>query len=693
MSSDLAALFQPRSIAIVGASANPQKWGHVITRNVLEAGFGGVVYPVNPKGVEILGLPTYPRLADVPGEVDLAFIGIGAQNVPGALEDCLAIGCRVAVVVTSGFGEIGPEGRERERDLIEKARAGGLRVVGPNCMGVYTSSADLYASIGLSPLRKGTVALLSQSGNVGVALFRLGVQMGLGFHSFIGVGNQADIGFHEYLNYLADDEGCEVIALYLEGLKDGSAFIEAVGQHSTRKPVVVLKGGRTERGQVATRSHTGSLATDDRIFRGLLRQAGGIQVTTFEELVVTCLVLSSARSSYVDNLAVLTDGGGFGVLAVDRSEALGLPLAELSDATRQALAAHLPPYCSTANPVDIGGDADSDPSLFATCTRICLSAPEVDALLVTGIFGGYRMVFAEELSGSEVEAGRQMGEAIRESGKPVVVQSLWARDEAPALQPLREGSVPVVESLELSLQGLRALRQHGQRLRRDQEIEASSDLHRIQLPTVTEVLDEAGLYEVLMRYDVSVPGFRVAESVQGAVEAAAEIGYPVVVKRLEAKMMHKTEAGGVVLNVRDDQRVIEAFRDVIGDSSRVLITEQIRSGTEVAVGGLRDPEFGPLIMVGLGGLYVEDLNQVAFRRCPVKPADIRDLLSEGQLGQLLASPRNVTGVDHLDALEHLLAAVAQLLVSQPRIAELDLNPVILSERGPCVVDAKMTLVS
>lgn len=686
MTDQLHALFRPRSIAIVGASSNPRKWGNIITRNILEAGFGGAVYPINPKGGEILGLPVYRRVADVPGEVDLAFVGIAAPHVPEVLEDCREAGCRVAVVVTSGFGETGPEGKARERELAERARAGGLRIVGPNCMGVYTAAADLYASIGLTPLRKGSVALLSQSGNVGVALFRLGVQMGLGFHSFVGVGNQADIGFHEYLEYLARDDGCEVIALYLEGLNDPAAFMSAVERCD--KPVVVLKGGRTTRGQDATRSHTGSLATDDRIFRGLLRQAGGIYVTSFEELVVTCLVLSMAPASPVEGLVILTDGGGFGVLAVDRSQELELPLATLSDETRRALAEHLPPYCSTANPVDIGGDADSDPSLFATCTELLLQAPEVDALLVSSIFGGYRAVFAEELSPLEVEAGRRMADAARESGKPVLVQSLWARgDEAPALQPLREGSVPVVESLELGLRGLAHLRRLGRRLPRSSGEGTGRPPRR---PPVEGPLDEAALYSLLGDYGIPVPAHAVAESPEEAVRAAREIGYPVVVKLLDPEVTHKTEVGGVILGVRDDQGVEEAFRAVTGGSSRALVAEQVPEGTEVVVGGLRHPGFGPLVMVGLGGVFVEALEEVAFRRCPLGPEDIRDLLSQGPLGRLLGAEREGARLDR-DALAALLERVARLLLDHPRIGELDLNPVILSSEGLRVVDAKMGL--
>jgi acyl-CoA synthetase (NDP forming) len=692
MSEELDALFRPRTVAIVGASAQPQKWGHIVMKNVLEAGFRGQVFPVNPRGGEVLGRPAYASVRDIPEQVDLAFVGVAAKNIPGVVEDCAAAGCRVAVIVTSGFGETGPEGREEQERLVESARAAGLRLVGPNCMGVYTAAASLYASIGLDPLRPGRVALISQSGNVGVALFRLGIEMGFGFHSFIGVGNQADVGFHEYVDYLADDPDCDVVALYLEGLQNPPAFFEAVRRATPKKPVLVLKGGQTAKGLNVTRTHTGSLATDARIFRGLLRQSGGILVSSLDELVVYSHILSSVPRRPSRRVAILTDGGGFGVLATDASQDLGLELAALAPETEERLRSHLPPYCSTENPVDIGGDADSDPSLFATCLEICLEDPAVEGMLVTGIFGGYRTVFAEELSGQEQDAGKRIPTIVRRAGKPTVVQSLWARSSAPALATIREAGVPVVESLDLAVRGLAALNDYVDAARRTERLSGhwsagASEYRRVAVSG--RALNEAEAYEALSAYGVQVPAFEVARSPQEAVSAARRIGYPVVVKLLSPEVAHKTELGGVVLGIHGDDAVVRAYRHVAPDSEGVLVSQQVPGGLELIVGVVRDPHFGQVLMVGLGGLYVEALADADFRGIPLAEDDAIDMLRQNpRLWRALGTARQGRPLDR-DAFVQLLMSVGRFARDHPGLEELDLNPVVLSESGARAVDAKI----
>lgn len=689
MSRDLDALFRPQSVAIVGASNQPQKWGHIVMKNVLEGGFQGRVFPVNPKGGEVLGHTAYTSVRDIPEQVDLAFVGVAAKHIPGVVEDCGEAGCKVAVIVTSGFGEVGTEGQVQQDRIVDTARSAGLRIVGPNCMGVYAAETRLYASIGLDPLRPGRVALISQSGNVGVALFRLGIELGMGFHSFIGVGNQADVGFHEYVEHVADDPECDVIALYLEGLQDGPAFFRAVRRCTPSKPVIVLRGGRSRRGSRATHSHTGTLATDARMFRGLLQQAGGVMATSLEELIAYTQILSAVPRKPSGRVAILTDGGGFGVVATDACEELGLELASPRPETQKRLRAHLPPYCSTGNPVDIGGDADSDPSLFATCLEICLEDPDVESMLVTGIFGGYRDVFADELNPSELGAGKRIPDIVRDAGKPTVVQSLWARADAPALQAVRSGGVPVLESLDLSVRGLAALNEYVRATRRLQGAAASSRPDKAGQSRPNGSLNEAEAYELLKAYDVEVAPFEVVDSPEEAVDAARRFGYPVVVKLLSATEAHKSEVGGVILDVHGDEAVKAAYRRVARDSQRVLVSRHMPPGLEVIVGVVDDPGFGHVLLLGLGGLYVEALGDVDFRAIPLTEADVDDMLRQNRrLSQALAAARRGRPLDR-HALVRLILSVARFAEENPSLQEVELNPVIVTETQASVVDAKV----
>ena len=689
MAEDLEALFRPRSVAIVGASNQPQKWGHIVMKNVLEGGFEGPVFPVNPKGGEVLGRAAYTSVRDIPEQVDLAFVGVAAKHIPAVVEDCGEAGCQVAVIVTSGFGEMGAEGREQQGRIVEAARAANLRIVGPNCMGVYTAGTRLYASIGLDPIRPGRVALISQSGNVGVALFRLGIELGLGFHSFIGVGNQADVGFHEYVEYLTDDPECDVIALYLEGLQDGPAFFRAVRRCAPSKPVIVLKGGRSRRGGQATRSHTGALATDARMFQGLLQQAGGVLATSLEELIAYTQVLSAVPRRRSGRVGILTDGGGFGVIATDSCEELGLELARPTSETKERLRSQLPPYCSTENPVDIGGDADSDPSLFATSLEIFLKDPGVDAMLVTGIFGGYRDVFAEELAPPELGAGERIPDIVREAGKPTVVQSLWARADAPALRAIRDGGVPVLESLDLSIRGLAALDGYVRAVARLREAPARPRPTSAREPGPNGSLTETEAYELLATHGVEVPPFAVVESAEEAIDAGRRFGYPVVVKMLSRMAAHKSEVGGVILDVHGDEAVADAFRKVARDSQQVLVSRQISSGLEVIVGVVNDPSFGHVVLVGLGGLYVEAFGDVVFRAIPITEADVHDMLRQNRrLSRALGAARRGRPLQR-EALVRLILSIGRFAEDNPSLREVDLNPVIVTETQACVVDAKV----
>jgi acyl-CoA synthetase (NDP forming) len=694
----LQTLFNPRSVAVVGASTKPNKWGHIIVRNLQRAGFAGPIYPVTPREQPILGLRSYPSLAAIPDIVDCAVVGIGADQVPSVIEEAAENGTKVLIVVSSGFAEMGTEGRQREESLVELARQSGVRLVGPNCMGVYSASSNLYASLGLDPVIPGGIALISQSGNVGVSLFRAGVKSGVGFRAFVGVGNQADIGLHEYVEYFAQDALTTAVAIYAESLKDGREFFEVARRASLVKPILFLKGGETDFGMAAALSHTGHLAGDGRVFRGMLRQCGVVQPSTLEGLHGLTYLFDRARYLSSERVAVLTDGGGFGVLVSDLLSHSGTTLATLSEETTHRLQDVLPPRCSAVNPVDIGGDSDSDPELLARCAELLMEDPGVDAVLLNGIVGGYREVFSDVYAGVEERGAERMVELPDRYGKSLIVQSVYAGEDNAVLDRLETARIPVVDSLTQAVDGLSAMRDVDNYRRQ----RGRAKPRRLLGTSPRELLKQSGiepgvkpteidLYRFLTACGISVPKAELVTNADEAVAVAERIGYPVVAKAASAELLHKSDVGGVVLNLTNADLVRRATTKLMEhQSAQVLLAEQVDEGFEVIVGGLQDPTFGPLVMLGLGGTLAELLGQVAWRLPPLSRADVEDMIQQAGLEPLLKGQRGQGPADR-DALIEIVLRVGECMAEASEIRELDLNPIKVGSLGSQVVDAKMVL--
>jgi len=683
MTADLTPLFAPRRVAVLGASRNPSRLGHRLLRNLLEAGFAGEVIPVNPSGETILGLTAARRVADLPSGLDLALVSLPAGAVVEAVRGLGALGCRVAVVLASGFGETGEAGRAGQDDLTAIACETGMRVVGPNCMGVVNVPGRLNGSYFWDvPQESGGVSFVSQSGAYGGLFFREVRARSFGVAKFLSIGNQADLGFAECLDWLAVDAETRVVALFVEGVRDGIAFVEAARRAARAKPVVAFKGGRADAGRRAAGSHTGSLAGTYETYLAAFATAGIVVAEDTEGFfdAITALAAQSAQPPRDDAVAILTVSGGPSVVAADTAEAVGLRVPALSEGVRRALRQHLPAFGADGNPVDM--TPQMEPGGFGPSVRLVLDAPEVSGAVAINI----------GLDGAEY--GEAVVAAQAATGKPIVACTA----DTPEMDGrLRAAGIPIFPTPERAVHAYRALVAHGAARRR-----AVSELRAPRSPrfagTGASLAPRLGGAEgplgyeesraILAHYGVAFPEEGVATSIEGALSVAEKIGYPVVVKTALPGLLHKTEAGGVVLGVREPGELREACRalaDRFG-GTRFLVQEQVKAGLELLMGGRRDPVFGPTVLCGLGGVFTKLMRDVSLRLLPIGHEDALAMLREGRKASLLRGFRGMPPCD-----ERLLAAVltgvGDLLVNHPEIVELDLNPLIASGERVVAVDA------
>ena len=458
-------VLNPRAIAILGASRAPHKWGHVAARQLIAGGFPGPVYLINPSIPEVLNRPTYPTLRDVPTQVDLAIIATAYQFVPQAIDDCIAHGVKGIVIITAGFSETGPEGRALEQELVMRCREHGIRILGSNCMGVYVKRAQLNALGMVFPLPSGPLGLVSQSGNLGMYFYAQAHLDGCGFTTFLSVGNAIDVTFPECMQYLASDPETRVIAGYVEAIEEQTLreVTHSMYQRGCYKPTVILLSGATEVGVRASLAHTGAISTVRPDHDTGLLGSGVVRVVRSDELfpVAQALATQPPTPAGGRRIAIIGDGGGSVVASGDAVIRAGLEVPVLSAETQQALRKLMPARATSTNPVDVAGAADEDPLAFAWLTEVCLKDPEVDGVIITGLFGGYRWLLSEDFGPREDAAARELGKLVRHYNKPVLVQSIYARHDIPALRILREEGVPYYESIEITCRAMAALSETG----------------------------------------------------------------------------------------------------------------------------------------------------------------------------------------------------------------------------------------
>jgi acyl-CoA synthetase (NDP forming) len=671
----LEALFAPRSVAILGVSRDPAKLGFRLLKNVRDGGFAGEVYPVNPAGEPILGLPTVPAAEALPEEIDLALVSLPAAAVPAAIKTLAARRTKTAVVLSSGFGEVDDDGRGAQAALLATAREAGLRLVGPNCMGVYSSPVALNATYFWDlPRRSGGIGVVSQSGAYGGLIFRHLGSRDLGVARFLSIGNQADVDVAEVIEYLVDDEATTLIACFIEDVRDGRRFVAAAERAVGRKPVVVLKGGGSDAGRRAAASHTGALAGPAAVFRAACLYARAVLTEETEEFfdAIEALALTGSTRPAAPSVAIITVSGGPSVIAADCAERAGLTIPSLDEVTRSRLRLLLPAFAAVGNPVDFTPQVERP--RIAEAVRVVFDHPAIAGAVAIDV-GLDLPEFADAIVA-----------AARATSKPAVA---FAADAPETAARLRASGVPVLPSPERAVRAWRALW-------RSQDRTYRRFVHGSSLPddVATAVRGGSGplayglARRVLEAYGVRFCREVVATSPEEAVRAAEAIGYPVVVKAEAAGLTHKTEAGGVALGLRDGAAVRAACHQLAARtrSERFLVQQQIGPGVELLLGGRRDEVFGPVVAVGAGGVLTEVVRATSFRLAPLAEEDIEDMLGEGALPRLLAGPRGLPPVDRA-ALAEAIHAVSDLLMTERRVVEVDINPIIAAGSGLIAVDA------
>jgi acyl-CoA synthetase (NDP forming) len=704
-------VLKARSVAVVGASRNESKRGYQAIRTLNEAKFEGQIYAVNPREESVLGLPCYPRLTDIEGPVDLALITTPAKTIPAIMEDCGAKGVSGAVLIAGGFGETGPEGRALEDKVLASARKNGVRLIGPNTSGMINVHSGLNL-VGLRDVPKGDIALLSQSGNMALALItEASVKSRKGFSYYVGVGNEADIRFHEYLAWFRDDPDTRAILMYVEGMRDGRAFLQEAYKTTRHKPVIMLKSGRTATGRQSAGSHTGALAGMSEVARSAFKRVGVEVVEDSDELFPVAESLASLPPIRNNKVAILADGGGHATIAADILTEAGLEVPPLSERTQEKLRKLLPPAASLRNPVDVAGGADASPTVMADCARALLKDNGIGGLIVVGLLGGYAIRFAEKLAFPEEDAAHRIGKLVTECKKPVVVHSLYQFAKPHSLDLLRYYGIPVYDSVEVACKCLNSLAHYGKYL---QSYEAKTDFvmnwGAKAKPSGRTLIDRARAEgrdlllehearEMLALHGAPMGEARLAHSADEAEAAAKELGGDLALKIVSPQILHKSDAGGVQLSISGGAAARQAYEEITGRAQAyapdaeirgVLISPMAAEGLEVIIGTKTDDQFGPVIMFGIGGIMVEVLHDVAFRVLPISNHSAKKMLGEIRSARMLTGYRGRPPVDK-KALRRLLLTVSEIVEAYPEIVEMDLNPVIAHDKGVEVVDARILL--
>jgi acetate---CoA ligase (ADP-forming) len=700
MRDPVTALLRPRSVAVIGASTDPLKRGYQAIKRLQLDGYEHPIYPVNPTAERILGLPVYPDIEAVDGEVDLALVVTPAPLVPDLLHACGRKGVGAAVVIAVGFGETGEAGLALEEEVAAAAAAHGMALVGPNTNGVFHLPERLNL-VGVADVPAGPLALLCQSGNVGLSLFADANAMGaIGFSSYVGIGNEAGLRYHELLPHLGADPHTAAVAMYAEGFRDGRAFLVEAAKLARRKPIAMYKAGRSEAARRSALSHTGAIAGRPEVADALLRQAGIEVVERSDELLAVADALLHQPPLGNGRIAVLADGGGHATIAADALGRHGMELAELDPHTEARLASVLPPAASTRNPVDVAGGTDRDPTLFETCVAALLADDDVAGVLCVGLLGGYGFRFSDALAADEEAAASGMAAQARAAGKALVVQSAYAHHRPPAHDRLREAGVGVHRSVETAVRCLSALRRRGTLLA-SANARSSFELgDRPPGPAAdgdVEALTEPVGRELVARHGVEVGPWELVTDAAEAGRAVERLGGRVAMKVVSPDVVHKSDVGGVLLDVEGAAAARDAFGVLVARVSGavpdatidgVLVVPMAPPGSELLLGATTDPTFGPVLTVGAGGTAVEVLGDAAFRALPVTRAECHEMLDELRIAPLLAGHRGSEAIDR-PALVELMLGVSALVAAEPDVVELDLNPVIAHAGGAAVVDVRV----
>ena len=697
-------IFNPKSVAVIGASDVEGSVGYVIVKNFTQLGYAGKVFLVNIRKPEILGVKTYQKVEQIPEPVDLAMIATPAKTVPAVVEECGRAGVKGVIIVSAGFKETGAEGKALEEKILEVKRKYGIRVIGPNCIGVIRPRINLNATFVDKMPKPGKVAFISQSGALGSAILDWAIHENIGFSNFVSIGSMIDVDFGDLIDYFGTDPKTKSILMYVEGITEARKFMSAARHFARTKPIIVVKAGKFSESAKAAASHTGSLSGEDAIYDAAFKRAGIVRVEEIDDLFNAAEVLGTQPLPRGPNLAVITNAGGPGVMATDALIAKGGKLAKLSLKTMEALNRVLPPFWSRGNPIDVLGDAGAD--RYKTAVEACLNDVNIDGVLI---------VFTQQAVSQAVEIAKTIVDLVKSKAyqnKTILTSFMGYGAVQEANSILNANNIPTYSTPENAIKTYMYMYQYQRNLDLIYETpeERPVDTAPPKRPIMVilrnaaaenrELLTEDEAKRLLEYYNFPVVKTEVAATASEAVAFAHQIGYPVVLKILSPQIVHKTDAGGVMIDLNSDAEVKQAFdiimnkakaynpeAEIIGVTVQPMVT---RKGYEVILGGKTDPLFGPVILFGMGGVGVELFKDYSIGLPPLNTTLIRRMMEETKVYQLLKGYRNVPPAN-LKLLEETMVMFSQLLIDFPQIKEIDINPLLINEKESCILDARITV--
>ncbi len=699
--SDIVSLFNPKSIVVIGASENPAKIGYSIIDNIASGGYSGKVYPVNPKGGYILGYPVYKEIKDIPeNEIDIVCISIPANKVFSAVQECTQKKVKFLVIITSGFSEIG--NTDEERKIVKLAHKHGMRVLGPNMFGIYTKSVSLNATFGPKNIRPGSVAILTQSGALGIGMIGKTSAMDLGLSTIVSMGNKSDIDETDLLEYLADDPETKVIIMYMEGVKNGTKLINVLKKVTKQKNVIVIKSGRSKRGAMATASHTGSLAGEDAVFDAIMKQCGVIRAETIKEALewgIWSEFMLSIPLPKGDNSIIITNGGGLGVLATDACEKYQVNLyddqARMSATFQKAVSS----FGSTKNPIDLTGQATAED--YRASISAAINDPNIHAVI---------SLYCETAVFDQDELAKVIEEKYEEAcrvQKPIVFSLFGGAKLEKYIKELSAKQIPVFGDVYDAINCLSSLYTLRKNILKDIEKIKEFKFDQNKIDQIVEKARSQNRYflltdeaqEVMRIAGITIPHCLIAKNEDEAVKFAEEINYPVVMKVVSKDIIHKSDAGAVKINIKNKEEVIKAYQEIMknsliynknADITGIEVVEMVKDGTQVIVGARQDQSFNSILMFGMGGIFVEVLKDVVFKALPIGYNEAKEMVMSIKSKAILEGVRGEKPRD-IASLVDVLLKVGQILKNSKNITDIEINPVIVYEEGIKAVDVRILL--
>lgn len=685
--------FKPENVALIGASTKPEKLGFKILKNIIDGGYKGKIFPVNPKAEEILGLKCYKSVSEIEEKVEMAVIVVPSKFVCEVAEECGKKGVKGLIVISAGFKEAGKEGKEREEKLKEIVKNYNMRLIGPNCLGVIDPVNKLNASFAFDMPAVGKISFITQSGALGTAILDWAVKENIGLSKFVSFGNKADVSETDLIEEFCDDPNTNVILLYLEGIDDGRKFVEVAGNVSRKKPVIIVKSGRTEMGSKAVSSHTGSIAGSDIAFETAFRKAGVIRAYSVEELFDYAISFSYQPLINNKRIAIVTNAGGPSVMAVDAIEKAGLELAEISEKTQENLKSFLPPAANTHNPVDALGDVNAEN--YGKALDVILSDENVDGVIC---------ILTPQVVTEVEETAEKIIEISKKYHKPVVGCFMGGKRIEPGVKKLIEGKIPNYQFPERCVRTLKSMLDYKKYLSREKEEIITYEVEKEKVREKIEyykkenrsVIGDVEGREILSFYGIKTIQSFLARDIEEGKSIFKEINSPVVMKLVSPDIIHKTEAGGVKVGIKTVDEFENAFKEIIKSAKEykkdatiegIQIQQYIEGGIEVIVGVNKDVQFGHLIMFGLGGIYVELFKDVSFNLAPLTDSEAEEMINGVKSAKLFRGFRNIPPAD-TEKIKETLLRVSQLVTDFPQIKEMDINPLIVKGKEVIAVDVR-----